>query len=194
MVLHRTSGKGVDYVLNSLSDDKLLASARCLGRGGVFLEIGKFDIFNNSNLNMGTFEKETTFRAVFADNILKLPEERKIIYGLIEKDLKAGIILPLQSTVFQANELEGAYRFLSTGKHVGKVLIQLRESEEDKESLPIQVVPKVYCDPEMVYIIAGGLGGFGIELADWLILRGARILTLNSRSGVRNSYQAYRIR
>lgn len=192
--MHRTGGKGVDFVLNSLSDDKLLASARCLSRGGVFIEIGKFDIMNNSNFGLGAFAKETTFRAVFADNLINLPEERKIIRDLIEKDLKSGIIQPLHSTVFQANEIESAYRYLSTGKHVGKVLIQIRESEQAKESLPIQVVPRVYCDSKLVYIIAGGLGGFGMELADWLIIRGARILTLNSRSGVRNAYQSYRIR
>lgn len=193
MVLHQTCGKGVDYVLNSLSDEKLLASARCLSCGGVFLEIGKFDIMNNSNFGMAVFAKGTTFRALFADDLVYMPEERNIIHSLVQKDLKAGIIQPLHTTVFQVNEIENAYRYLSTGKHVGKVLIQVRESEDSKESLPIQVVPRVCCDPEMVYVIAGGIGGFGMELADWLIIRGARILTLNSRSGISNSYQSYRI-
>lgn len=194
MIMHRTKGKGVDFVLNSLSDDKLQASVRCLARGGTFLEIGKFDIMNNSNLGMSVFAKETTFRAVFADNLIHMPEERKIIYELIDKDLRTGIIQPLHSTVFQVNEIENAYRFLSTGKHVGKVLIQVRETEFSVPSVPIKVTPKVYCDPNMVYIIAGGLGGFGVELADWLVIRGARILTLNSRSGLSTSYQSYRIK
>jgi fatty acid synthase len=38
------------------------------------------------------------------------------------------------------------------------------------------------------------LGGFGLELADWLVLRGARKLVLSSRSGVRTGYQSLRIR
>lgn len=45
-----TDGKGVDMVLNSLSEEKLLASVRCLSTGGRFLEIGKFDLANNSML------------------------------------------------------------------------------------------------------------------------------------------------
>lgn len=45
-----TDGKGVDMVLNSLSEEKLLASVRCLATGGRFLEIGKFDLANNSLL------------------------------------------------------------------------------------------------------------------------------------------------
>lgn len=42
-------------------------------------------------------------------------------------------------------------------------------------------------------MIAGGLGGFGLELADWLIMRGARNLVLCSRNGLKNGYQSYKI-
>jgi fatty acid synthase len=38
------------------------------------------------------------------------------------------------------------------------------------------------------------LGGFGLELADWLVLRGARKLVLSSRSGVRTGYQSSRVK
>jgi len=41
---------------------------------------------------------------------------------------------------------------------------------------------------------AGGLGGFGLELADWLVLRGARKLVLSSRTGIRTGYQNLRVR
>lgn len=192
--MHRTKGRGVDFVLNSLSDEKLLASVRCLARGGTFLEIGKFDIMNNSSLGMNVFARETTFRAVFADNLILMPEERKIIHQLIERDLQTGIIQPLHTTVFGVNEIESAYRFLSTGKHVGKVLIQVRDDENSVSTVPIRVVPRVYCDAKLVYVLVGGLGGFGIELADWLVIRGARNIVLNSRRGITSSYQSYRIR
>lgn len=149
---------------------------------------------NNSSLGMSAFQNETTFRAVFADNLIDMPEERKIIYELIDKDLRTGVIQPLHSTAFQVNEIEQAYRYMSTGKHVGKVMIQMRESEHSLPSVPIKVNPKFYCKPDLVYIVAGGLGGFGLELCDWLVVRGARILVLNSRRGVTDTYQAYRIR
>jgi NADPH:quinone reductase-like Zn-dependent oxidoreductase len=45
-----TNGRGVDLVLNSLSDEKLQASVRCLARGGRFLEIGRYDLEKNSPL------------------------------------------------------------------------------------------------------------------------------------------------
>jgi len=46
----------------------------------------------------------------------------------------------------------------------------------------------------IVYICLGGLGGFGLELANWLILRGATNIVLTSRSGVRTGYQSLCIR
>lgn len=194
MIMIRTKGKGVDYVLNSLAEDKLAASVRCLGRRGVFLEIGKFDILNNNKLDLGIFEKEIIFRSIFADRLYYSQKECEIIHETIQKDIENGLIQPLNSTVFQVDEMEKAFRYLSTGKHVGKVLIQVRKDEMSELSNPIRVFRKTYCDPNMVYVIVGGLGGFGLELADWLILRGCRKLVLSSRSGVKTGYQAYRIR
>jgi fatty acid synthase len=69
MVLENTKGKGVDYVLNSLSGDKLKASIRCLGVDGVLLEIGKFDIQMGTNLDMGFLSKRITMKAVIFDDI-----------------------------------------------------------------------------------------------------------------------------
>jgi fatty acid synthase len=49
-VLRATRGRGVDVVMNSLADDKLHASLRCLAQHGRFLEIGKVDLAKNSAL------------------------------------------------------------------------------------------------------------------------------------------------
>jgi fatty acid synthase len=43
-------------------------------------------------------------------------------------------------------------------------------------------------------LIVGGLGGFSLELADWLVLRGCRKLVLSSRRGLSKQYQAYRMK
>jgi fatty acid synthase len=45
-----------------------------------------------------------------------------------------------------------------------------------------------------VLLLTGGLGGFGLELADWLVSRGARKLVLASRNGIKTGYQSLRIR
>ena len=51
-VMRETNGRGVDLVLNSLSDDKLQASVRCLATSGRFLEIGKYDLSQNNELGI----------------------------------------------------------------------------------------------------------------------------------------------
>lgn len=70
---------------------------------------------------MGPFLKEITFRSVLVDNLFSAEENDKVqVYELVEKDLRRGVIQPLHSTVFEVNEIEKAFRYLSTGKHVGK--------------------------------------------------------------------------
>lgn len=51
-VMRQTKGSGVNLVLNSLAGEKLEASLRCLSMHGRFLEIGKYDLSQNTNLGM----------------------------------------------------------------------------------------------------------------------------------------------
>jgi fatty acid synthase len=118
----------------------------------------------------------------------------KVLHKIVQNDLDRGIIKPLKTTVFDAKDIEQAFRYLASGKHVGKVLLKIRENEQDAATLPISVLPRVYCSPDLSYIIPGGLGGFGLELADWLVLRGCRKLVLSSSRGISNGYQNYRIK
>lgn len=113
--------------------------------------------------------------------------------GLVDKDIASGIIQPLMATSFPANEIEQALRHMVGGKHLGKVVIQVRENPDDVFTLPVAVNRQVYFKPDHCYIIAGGLGGFGLELADWMVLRGARKLVLSSSRGISKDYQSYRI-
>ncbi|XP_040165773.1 fatty acid synthase-like [Anopheles arabiensis] len=194
LIKERTNGRGVDFVLNSLSEEKLQASIRCLARGGHFLEIGKYDMMKDSKLAMTFFQRGITFSAVLVD--LLFQEKRDLLlelHKLIMKDLAKGIILPLPTTVFQAHEIEQAFRYLATAKHIGKVVLKIRDNEDDLASVPISYLPRVYCNPEQTFVIAGGLGGFGLELSDWLIIRGCRKLLLSSSRGITKPYQQYRI-
>lgn len=78
MIRVNTKGVGVDFVLNSLSEDKLQASIRCLAKNGTFLEIGKYDIMNKTRFDMGHFAKRINFRAVFFDDLPVDSQEIKV--------------------------------------------------------------------------------------------------------------------
>ena len=80
---------------------------------------------------------------------------------------------------------------MSTGRHIGKVVVDIAGGEEEKKTLlpspttSVQAIPKSYFHPAKSYIIAGGLGGMGLELMYWMAERGARRFVLTSRSGVK---------
>nr|XP_019551378.2 fatty acid synthase-like [Aedes albopictus] len=195
MIKLRTNGRGVDFVLNSLAEEKLQASLRCLSINGHFLEIGKYDMANNSKIALELFQKGISFTAVMLDAMFKGSfAEKQRLHALLTADILSGVIRPLSTTVFPAIEIEKAFRFLASGKHIGKILLQIRSREDDVQTEPINYVPRMYCDPDCSYVIVGGLGGFGLELADWLVLRGCRKLIISSSRGITKPYQEYRIR
>ncbi|NXP54355.1 FAS synthase, partial [Heliornis fulica] len=199
-ILRVTNGKGVNLVLNSLAEEKLQASLRCLARHGRFLEIGKFDLSNNSQLGMALFLKNVAFHGILLDAIFEDGnQEWAIVSDLLTKGIKDGVVKPLRSTVFNKEEVEAAFRFMAQGKHIGKVMIKVQEEEKEyplrrSEPVKISAISRTTCPPTKSYIITGGLGGFGLELAQWLIERGAQKLILTSRSGIRTGYQAKRVK
>jgi fatty acid synthase len=78
MIKAGTNSRGVDAVLNSLSEDKLRASVRCLAHGGRFLEIGKFDLANDSSLNLLLIERGASYHGIMLDRIFKNSPELKV--------------------------------------------------------------------------------------------------------------------
>lgn len=71
LIMSETHGNGVELVLNSLSEEKLQASIRCLALNGRFLEIGKFDLSNNTPLGMSVFLKNTSFHGILLDSVME---------------------------------------------------------------------------------------------------------------------------
>ena len=122
MILTQTKGKGVDIVLNSLSEEKLLASVRCLSQGGRFLEIGKFDLVANNSIGLNNFSREISFHGIMLDNLIKNSDEKKtILKNCFNTYLENGAIKPLTRTVFSKEKVEAAFRYMAAGKHIGKV-------------------------------------------------------------------------
>lgn len=76
---------------------------------------------------------------------------------------------------------------LNNNDCIGKILIQIRQ--RDNVPVRIQAVNKTLFDKNKCYILVGGLGGLGLEVAYWMANRGARKLVLVSRSGIKNEYQ-----
>ncbi|XP_035742585.1 LOW QUALITY PROTEIN: fatty acid synthase-like [Vespa mandarinia] len=194
MILQETDGRGVDIVLNSLAEEKLLASLRCLAHERRFLENGKFDLAADNPLDIDVFLKEISFHAVMLDQIIVTKDGiRNEISSRVNKLLKENAIKPIVRSIFGRDQIEKAFRFTAACKHIGKVLIKIRE---ENEQLNTPILAELYyrCLPNKSYIIFGGLGSFGLELIDWLVLRNAKNIIITSRNGLKNGYQQMRIK
>ncbi|KYM98433.1 Fatty acid synthase [Cyphomyrmex costatus] len=196
MIMRQTKGRGVDIVLNSLAEEKLIASVRCLAQNGRFLEIGKFDIVSNNSLGMSAFQKGISFHGIILENVMKKNSAYKLkplLFTLIKEGLENRTIKPIQAKIFPKTDIEEAFRYMASGKHTGKIIINIHEKDEplDKHILAHR---RYYCLRDRSYVILGGLGGFGLELTDWLIFRGARNIVLVSRNGIKNGFQRMKIR
>jgi len=196
-IMSKTKGKGVNLVLNSLTGEKLEASFRCVSDDGRFVEIGKYDLQMNKQLGMFAFLRNISFHGVTADRMLYLIENApQKFFDWMHEYTNNGCIKPINRTVFKPTEAEHAFRYMTTGKHIGKIVLKIREEENLKNALKgfnptmkLNATVKTYFNPKKVYIITGGLGGMGLELLHWMIFSGGRKFVLTSRSGVKTNYQ-----
>ncbi|KAJ8030342.1 Fatty acid synthase [Holothuria leucospilota] len=191
-IMRQTNGLGVDLVLNSLSGKMFEASLRCLSTFGRFLEIGKYDLSQNKQIGSSIFLHNIAFHGIHLDRLFgKVQQDWLTTANLMKEGLRNGVVQPLPRTVFLRHEVENAFRYMAKGKHIGKVLINLTP-EEKSVSRPNQLLsakPRQRCHPNKVYLIVGGLGGFGLELANWLVLRDCKKLVITTRSGIKLGYQ-----
>jgi hypothetical protein len=180
-----TNGRGVDYVLNSLTGDLLDESWRCLTDNGVLLEIGKKDIVDRNPLPMEPFYRNCTYRAIdisqpSIDQDLEVVSRiLSVIVNLLEK----GYIRPIEPIkIFSFAEIVDAMKYMRNGTQIGKVVIS--DCEAQDVQVPVRPAPlRLDLDPEGAYVLIGGLKGVCGSLAIFLVQHGARELIVMSRTG-----------
>lgn len=179
-IMQYTNGKGVDIVLNSLAGAAIPKSLSVLAPYGRFIEIGKRDIDDNNKLGLRPFQKNLSFFAVDLDRLWK---ERAELAGSLFAEVmqlfREQTLHPLPHRVFPISQVKSAFRYMAQAKHIGKIVISLQN--------PDVIIPppqeKITFDQHGTYLITGGLGGFSLALAQWLVEHGAGNLVLMGRSG-----------
>lgn len=126
MIKKETNGCGVDIVLNSLAEEKLHTSIRCLTKGGHFIELGKFDLANDAEIKMLCTKNEITFSGAMLDKMWQKTINQQIV-SLVQEGIDVGYIKPLPTISFESRDMEKACRYMTTGKHIGKVVIKIRD-------------------------------------------------------------------
>jgi acyl transferase domain-containing protein/acyl carrier protein len=172
-----TNGEGIDVVLNSLSGEAIPASLGLLRQYGRFIEIGKTDIYRGSPLSLGHFQKNLSFSTIDIEPVYL---EKREWYGELIGDLLAaqarGELRPVPAQMFPARQLGDAMRVLAQGKNTGKLVVDVRDPSVRPERAPAAV------RTDGAYLVTGGAGALGLEVAAWLVLQGARHLVLVGRT------------
>jgi len=75
LVYKNTNGRGVDYVFNTLSGDKLHASIRCVAKDGVFLDVGDHDM---SGLDTRVLKKRIAVKSIVVEELVEDSEGNKV--------------------------------------------------------------------------------------------------------------------
>lgn len=164
-LLAATGGRGMDVVLNCLAGEFVDATLTLLPRGGRFLEMGKTDIRAAQQVadeHPGVSYQAFDLLRVDPDLIRQMLLE---LLGLFHR----GTLRPVPVRTWDVRRAAEAFRFLSQGRNVGKVVL---------------TIPRPL-DPAGTVLVTGGTGALGALFARHLVTRnGMRHLILASRRGL----------
>ena len=140
-VKRMTRNRGVDVVINSLAGEALRSSWECIAPFGRFIEVGKKDVYNYGILPMYQFAKNVMFACV---DLVHLLEEEAELAGTLLMEvmemLRLGKIAgPEPLNVFKASQVEEAFRYMQSGKSIGKIVVEFN----DDDIVPVRPCPFV---------------------------------------------------
>ena len=176
---------GVEVVFGAIGDEGLADCLACLAPGGRLVDIGS--------------PQASASRQAFLERVAALrPDVRAWRFDLAEElpssdaagvstdresagsDLRATFAQRLlqnevdriPTRVFGVRDLREAFMTLASARHVGKVVLRMQPAQQEPALVR----------SDRSYLISGGLGALGLEVARWLAGAGAGELLLVSRS------------
>jgi NADPH:quinone reductase-like Zn-dependent oxidoreductase/short-subunit dehydrogenase/acyl carrier protein len=166
-----TGGAGVHVVLNALAGEFIEAGLALLSPGGCFLEMGKRGVWSSTQVA----ERFPSLRyhvfdlgdAAAADEALA-----PALFARLLARLAAGELTPLPVRTFPMREARAAFEQMAHARHIGKLVLVRDDS-----------APPLRCEvrADASYLVTGGFGALGLQVAEALVARGARHLVLLGR-------------
>lgn len=176
--MRRIVPNGVDVVLNSLAGEAMEMSIGCLGPFGRFVELGKRDYVSNTHIGLRPFRRNLSYFGVDLDQLVV---GREMVGEALLQEVMAlfdeGALAPLPYSVFSGTNVAEAFHLMQQSSHIGKIVVK---PPPVAVAQPTQVTWSV---KEGTHVVTGAFGGFGAEVARWLVDRGARHLVLMGRKG-----------
>ncbi|KAF7890820.1 uncharacterized protein EAF01_010629 [Botrytis porri] len=157
----------------------LEVTRECLENAGEINWRGK-----NIGCYVGVFGED--WLAVHAQGFQRSKYNRKDrVFRLLKKCtqyFRGGAIEPIRPTkVFDAIQIEEAFRFMQKSQHIGKIVVSM--PADSLQLTTSNTHSQFSLRPDVSYLLVGGLGGLGQSVSTWMVKNGARHLVYLSRGG-----------
>ena len=190
-VMSVTEGKGVDVVLNSLSGESIAKSISVLNKHGCFIEIGKQGIWTQEDV--AQVKPSINY---FIVDLWQITQDKPALIQQMLSELRSQFasnkLKPLPVTTFASDQTVDAFRYMQQGKHQGKIIItplcalkDICEAVYHKGTMSFRT-PRHF---NGTYLIAGGMGAIGLQIAQWLIRKGINSIALVGRNDIKPEYK-----
>ena len=181
-VLAVTGGQGVDVVLNSLGGEFIGRSMELLRFGGRFVELGKRDLYGDRNVSLFPLRDNISYFAVDVDQLSgRRHQDVAERHDRGAAHIEAGQARTIPYRAFPASRAAEAFRSLQHSRHIGKLVLTFDQRPAVEQAAQEGGFAP---DPSGAYLVTGGAGGLGAEVARWLAERGAGHLALVNRRGL----------
>jgi len=181
-----TNGKGVTVVLNSLTGPnfKETSLAAC-APGARFVEIGKINIWQHHEVKyLRPDVKYAIIDLSLKDSEIeelsgtKFRTHEQVLQ--VEKHVTSGNFHELPCEIYPLAQVREAFYNFQKASHIGKIVIKFPECTLP-DSGKIDHKHMLF-NSESSYLITGGLGGIGVQVAKWMLSVGAKTIILLGRS------------
>ncbi|CAF0947091.1 unnamed protein product [Adineta steineri] len=186
---------GVDVVINSLSGILLQESIKLLADHGHFVEWGKRDVFEKTQLSMFDFRSDCSFHVI---DLVSLSNKHPNICNAMLQEMVdliiQGKLKAIEPTVvYEPSQVVDAFMRCNSDQVMGKVVVRLTNSNESlylnsvhHHNLPKDndfMFPSTVCHQGTI-LISGGFGGLGLTMSRWMIEKRSvkRIILMSRRT------------
>ena len=191
-VMGLTGGRGVDVVLNSLAGAAMERSLNAIAPFGRFLELGKQDFYANTAVGLRPLKANIAYHGIDVDQLMAVrPDLAKAIYAEMMEAFQQGVLRALPFRAFDGADVVSAFRLMQKSGHIGKIVV--RPPDPQSTALAAPRAGSLQVNREGTHLVVGGLGGLGLEVAEWLVDSGARSLALMGRQSNPSPQVAARI-
>ena len=179
-ILRLTKGAGVDVVLNSLSGESLKDSWACVAKFGTFIEIWNFDTSFKRQLDMKPFNMNVIFTSFDMTVLFKeRPEKTQKLMTQIMFMFSSEKLTSVKSIkVLPITGIEDSLRLVRAENYIGGCVLKARGDtlvKATKSSFAFRL------HHNSTYVVAGGLGGLGLQILRFMAMHGVKYIVILSR-------------